>query len=85
MRFKTDENLPPDATELLRQAGHEVLMVFDQGLRSPSDPEVIAVCQKEGLVLLSPDLDFSNILVFPPEQFAGIMEQVHQARRGAKP
>jgi len=30
MRFKLDENLPPDVAELLRQEGHEALTVFDQ-------------------------------------------------------
>jgi hypothetical protein len=46
------------------------LTLFDQGLRSHADPEVIAVCQREGLAPLSLDLDFSNILAFPPERFA---------------
>lgn len=84
MRFKVDENLPPDVAELLRQEGHDVLTVFDQGLRSHADPEVIAVCQVEGRVLLSLDLDFSNILLFPPEQFAGlIVLRLHRPGRSA--
>ncbi len=73
MRFKIDENLPPEVAELLRQEGHEDLTIFEQGLRSHTDPEVIAVCQAEGLALLALDLDFSNILLFPPEQFAGLI------------
>ena len=84
MRFKMDENLPPDAAEVLRQEGHETLTVFDQGLRTHSDPEVIATCQREGLVLVSLDLDFSNILVFPPEKFAGlIVLRLHRPGRAA--
>ena len=62
MRFKIDENLPPDIDDLLRQARHEAFTVFEQGLRSHTDPQVIAACQAEGLALLSLDLDFSNIL-----------------------
>lgn len=73
MRFKLDENLPPAAADLLRSLGHEVMTVFDQGLQSCSDPEVLAVCQGEGRALLSLDLDFSNILVFPPERYAGLI------------
>jgi predicted nuclease of predicted toxin-antitoxin system len=84
MRFKVDENLPPDAAEVLRQEGHEVLTVFDQGLRNHTDPEVIAACQRENLTLLSLDLDFSNILVFPPEKFAGlIVLRLHRPGRTA--
>lgn len=30
MRFKTDENIPTEAVDLLRAAGHDVVTVFDQ-------------------------------------------------------
>lgn len=45
MRFKLDENLPPDAADLLREAGHDVRTVHDQGLRGCDDPAVLAACQ----------------------------------------
>jgi predicted nuclease of predicted toxin-antitoxin system len=73
MHFKLDENMPPPAAELLRSLGHDVMTVYDQGLQSCADPEVLAACQGEGKVLLSLDLDFSNILVFPPERYAGLI------------
>jgi len=65
MQFKLDENLPPSVAELLRGLGHDVATVYDQGLQSCADPAVLAACQGEGRALLSLDLDFSNILVFP--------------------
>jgi predicted nuclease of predicted toxin-antitoxin system len=84
VNIKIDENLPPDVAEVLRQDGHDVLTVFDQGLRSHTDPQVIAVCQAEGRTLISLDLDFSNILLFPPEKFAGlIVLRVHRPGRAA--
>jgi predicted nuclease of predicted toxin-antitoxin system len=84
MHFKIDENLPPDVAELLQKEGHDVRTVFDQGLRSYTDPEVLAACQTEGRALLSLDLDFSNILLFPPEQFAGlIVLRVHRPGRAS--
>jgi predicted nuclease of predicted toxin-antitoxin system len=73
MQFKLDENLSPSAAELLRGLGHNVMTVYDQGLQSCTDPEVLAACQGEGRILLSLDLDFSNILVFPPERYAGLI------------
>jgi predicted nuclease of predicted toxin-antitoxin system len=73
MQFKLDENLPPAADDLLRQLGHDVMTVFDQGLQSCTDPEVLAACQGEGKVLIALDLDFSNILVYPPERYAGFI------------
>ncbi len=73
MQFKLDENLPPAVTSLLRSRGHDVMTVYDQGLESCTDPEILAACQGEGRTLLSLDLDFSNILVFPPERYAGLI------------
>jgi predicted nuclease of predicted toxin-antitoxin system len=73
MQFKLDEKLPPSAAELLRGLGHDVTTVYDQGLQSCTDPEVLAACQGEGRILLSLDLDFSNILVYPPERYAGLI------------
>ncbi len=73
MHFKIDENLPPLVAELLREAGHDVRTVYDQGLRSCADPQLLRACQTEGRALLSLDLDFSNILVYPPEHYAGLI------------
>ena len=73
MLFKIDENLPPSVGDLLRESGHDVRTVYEQGLRSCADPQLLATCQGEGRALLSLDLDFSNILVFPPERYAGLI------------
>jgi predicted nuclease of predicted toxin-antitoxin system len=73
MQFKLDENLPPSAAELLSGLGHDVMTVYDQGLQGCADPEVLTACQEEGKVLLSLDLDFSNILVYPPDRYAGLI------------
>jgi predicted nuclease of predicted toxin-antitoxin system len=73
MQFKLDENLPPSVAELLRSLGHDVMTVYDQGLQSCTDPDVLAACQGEGRIRLSLDLDFSNILVFPSERYAGLI------------
>jgi predicted nuclease of predicted toxin-antitoxin system len=73
MQFKLDENLPPAVKKLLRSLGHDVITVYVQGLQSRTDPEVLAACQGEARVLLSLNLDFSNILVFPPERYAGLI------------
>jgi len=37
------------------------------------DDEVAAVCRQEGRVIVTQDLDFSNILTFPPQDYAGII------------
>jgi predicted nuclease of predicted toxin-antitoxin system len=73
MRFKVDENLPREATELLLIAGHDAMSVLDQRLGGTPDPDLYAICQQEGRVLMTLDLDFSNIRAHPPNESAGII------------
>ena len=73
MRFKVDENLHVEVADLLRGQGHDALTVFDQGLRGRGDHDIADMCRSENLVLLSLDLDFSNILLYPPENYPGLI------------
>jgi predicted nuclease of predicted toxin-antitoxin system len=73
MRFKVDENLHHEIAELLNGHGHDALTVFDQGLRGRSDKDISDICQSEHRILLSLDLDFSNVLLFPPEHHPGLI------------
>ena len=73
MRFKTDENVHPDAAQLLRMAGHDVLTVWDEHLDGTPDSNLARVCQQEGRPLITLDLDFSDIRAYPPEQYHGII------------
>ena len=47
MKFKCDENLPQEATELLRQAGYDAFSIHDQGMVGALDTTIAAVCQSE--------------------------------------
>ena len=73
MLFKLDENLRTEVGDPLRQLGHDVSTVYDQGLRGRDDHEIAEACRVEGRVLISLDLDFSNIQMFPPENYAGLI------------
>jgi predicted nuclease of predicted toxin-antitoxin system len=73
MRFKVDENLHPDVAEFLRQHGHEALTVHDQGLRGHADADIARVCRDESRALVTVDLDFTDIRVYPPQDYAGIV------------
>ncbi len=64
MKFKVDQNLPTEFAPILRQAGHDALTVFDQELGGAPDPQIVAVCQREGRMLITADLDLS-VLVTP--------------------
>jgi predicted nuclease of predicted toxin-antitoxin system len=73
MQFKLDENLRSEVYELFRQRGYEVATVYDQGLRGREDHEIAEVCRSEGRILVSLDLDFSDIRMFPPENYPGLI------------
>jgi predicted nuclease of predicted toxin-antitoxin system len=73
VKFKVDENLPSDAARALRQAGFSADTVQDEGLSGADDTEAAGVARQEQRVLLTLDLDFSNIRAYPPESYAGII------------
>lgn len=82
MKFKLDENLSPSLAALFEVAGHDAHSVVQQALGGQPDERVIDVCRREGRALVTLDLDFSNILAYPPAGFAGIvvlrlMDQAH--------
>ena len=73
MEFKTDENLPSEVCELLRQAGHDAVSVLDQELGGRPDDDIATVCRMEGRALITLDTDFANILAYPPADHHGIV------------
>lgn len=73
MRCKIDENMPVDAAELLRDAGHECHTVYTERLSGAADERLMAVCRDEQRVLFTLDLDFADIRRYPPADSAGIV------------
>ena len=82
-RFKIDENLPIEAAESLKAAGHDALTLFDQGMVGDLDSKVASVCKAEDRALLTLDLDFSDIRTYPPADYSGIV--ILRPRNQAKP
>ena len=83
MRFKIDENLPPDLALFLREVGHDAATIWDQGLQGHSDPDIAEICCQESRTLITLDLDFSDIRTYPPEHYPGliVMRLVYQSRK----
>ena len=73
MKLKLDENLGGTAFRYLVDAGCDVSTVRLQNLCGTADRNLIDVCASEGRCLVTLDLDFSNPLQFPPEQYGGII------------
>jgi predicted nuclease of predicted toxin-antitoxin system len=73
LKFKIDENLPVEAAALLIGAGHDVSTVPDERLGGKPDPQVALACKNEGRVLVTSDLHFADIRVYPPASYATII------------
>ena len=57
----------------LQAIGHEVDSCEQEGLNGAVDQTVFATCVSEGRLLVTLDLDFSNILAYSPGTHAGIV------------
>lgn len=73
MKFKVDENLPIEVGEILTDAGHDARTVTDEELTGAADPKLAEVARKEERALVTLDLDFADIRVYPPQEYPGII------------
>ena len=61
MKLKLDENIPTSARARLAQLGHDVDTVLDENLGGTVDSEVWTAAQREQRLLVTQDLDFSDV------------------------
>lgn len=73
MKFKIDENLPVEFADLLQESGYDAMTVNQQQLSGEKDPVILDICQQEGRVLVTLDLDFADLRNYPPKNFLGII------------
>ncbi len=58
---------------VLASHGHDVRTVKDEGLVGKKDQEIWIRCQDENRLLITQDLDFSDLRKFQPGTHAGMM------------
>jgi len=73
MKFKLDENFGTRTQALFRAAGHDVQTVRGQELQGCLDLDLYKVCCKEQRCLVTLDLDFSDVIRFPPASASGVV------------
>jgi predicted nuclease of predicted toxin-antitoxin system len=71
--LKLDENLPHDAAQPLRAAGHTVTTVLEQGLGGATDEAVAEAVLREGRVFVTLDGGFADIRAYPPKAHPGLI------------
>jgi len=62
MKFLVDLALSPKTVKVLRDFGYEAVRVNDLGMANAKDKEIVAYAEKNGLVVVTADLDFGDIL-----------------------
>lgn len=73
LRIKLDEDLSPLVGEPLRNDGHDVSTVLDQGLAGKPDDDLWSVVRHEGRLLITADKGFGDIRSYPPGDHGGIV------------
>ena len=73
MRTKLDENLPESVTAPLAAQGHEVDNVRLEALVGRADPEIWQAAQASRRLLITQDLDFSDIRKFAAGTHHGLL------------
>ncbi|HMW07963.1 MAG TPA: DUF5615 family PIN-like protein [Leptospiraceae bacterium] len=73
MKFKIDENLPIEIAELLREKNFQADTVNEENLSGVKDSIISDTCKKEDRILVTLDLDFSDIRNYPPIKYPGFI------------
>ena len=73
MRFLVDENIFPKITLFLRESGHDVKSIQEEGLFRTTDDEIIRIAKNDNRTIITFDKHFGNTLKYPPANTAGII------------
>ncbi len=73
MKFLLDADVPRSIGSMLISQGHDVIDIRDIKPPGTSDTQIYHLIKEQGRILITRDLDFSNILLYPPPSNAGII------------
>jgi hypothetical protein len=73
MKLKLDENLPESLLSELSALGHDVDNVRQEALAGQADTDIWRAAQRVERLLITQDLDFSDIREFAPGTHHGLM------------
>ena len=73
LKFLLDADMPRSSAEVIRSFGYDVDDVRDVGLGSVKDKEIIEYALKNGLIIVTRDTDFGEVLRYPEHPGAIIL------------
>ena len=71
--FLIDASLPKATAGTVQAHGHHATDVRDIGLGTAPDADIAAYAKANQLALMTVDLDFANIIEYPPADYSGIV------------
>jgi len=92
LRILADECVWQGTIDFLRLNGHDVMAADEIGLNDTEDELILDYAILNNYVLITRDMDFSNILLYPPSKHRGLIvlkitpqksEAVHEVLRVA--
>ncbi len=73
MKFFLDENIPYSSAVMLDALGHEVSHAGKTDMKGCDDKKIAEHAAKNKAVLVSKDLEFGNVLLYPEGSHYGVM------------
>jgi len=73
MRFLIDADVPRCITKSLISMGHDVVDIRDVRPSATADTSIYQLLKEQNRILITRDMHFSNILLYPPAPNAGII------------
>lgn len=83
--FLIDASVPREANVVVAASGHISTDVRDIGLRHASDDQIAAYAKARQLCIITRDFDFTDVRVYPPLDYCGIvvLNPTHRGDRQA--
>lgn len=69
IKILADENIPLKIVELLEKNNFDI----KRAPRGSEDKEIANIAHSDNRIIITFDRDFGNILLFPPQQYSGIV------------
>ena len=73
MRFLADMGISMSTVEALRQEGHEVVHLREEGLQRLPDPAILEKARREERAVLTFDLDFGDLLAIGGQKYPSVI------------
>lgn len=73
MKFLLDQCVMGKTKMLLKERGFSIITLKELGKSSVSNSEVVHIAKTHKAILLTHDIDFSDIRLYPPETHNGII------------